>query len=119
MVVITTLLAKIVTNGEVGVNKVAYIQNKFVWCGGGGGVGGGHPKNSFVSQGAVKTLAGFLGDSHIEVDHADGHAAEYLCSRKVLGQTDSVTHYPVPCNLEPSTGTDQRIFVDLDSDFCW
>ena len=88
-----------------------------VW--GGGGIGRGNSKNSVVLQEAVKNLAGFLVDRLIEVDHADGHAAEYLCSRKVLGQTDSVTHYPVPCNLEPSTGTDQRIFVDLDSDFCW
>lgn len=66
---------------------------------------------------SIEDLAGFLVDRLAEVDYRDGHAGEHLRSRKVFGNADSVAHHAIPRDVEPPTGTDKRILVDLDSDF--
>lgn len=68
---------------------------------------------------SIEDLTGFLVDRLVEVDHEDTHLAKKLCPRKIFGNADSVAHHAVfPRDVEPPTGTDERIFVDLDSEFC-
>lgn len=62
-------------------------------------------------------LAGFLVDIFVEGQHRDTHFAEKHRWRKVFGNADSVAHHAVPCDVEPSTRTDECIFVDPYSDF--
>ena len=52
----------------------------------------------------------------IKVQHRDTHLAEQLCSGKFFVNADSVPH--LPRDVEPPTGTDKCIFIDLHSDFC-
>lgn len=67
---------------------------------------------------SIEDLAGFLVDRLVEVNHGDTHFAKKLCPRKVFGKADSGARQAAPCDIEPPTGTDKHIFVDLDSEFC-